>query len=167
MKKILTCLLVLVLLLTACGEKTPAAPAEMAVDESFVIVCAEDPVIQQAAISLQSNLKHAHGLELELAAAPAEGKTITVSVDSGLEDGQYRTRLTEGGIVIEAQNPQIMTLAMRSICANWPAGKLTADICSKLSGYYPPAEAPFLVLTQNIRYLDDEGGDGVVGEAGV
>ena len=166
MKKILSCLLVLVLLLTACGEKVPAAPAEMVVDESFVIVCAEDPVIQQAAICLQSNLKHAHGLELELATtAPAEGKTITVSVDSGLEEGQYRTRLTEGGIVIEAQNPQVMTLAMRSICANWPAGKLTADSCSILSGYYPPAEAPFLVLTQNIRYADDKGGNTVAQRA--
>lgn len=162
MKKLL-CALLALLLLCGCGAQ---APQEMTLDESFVIVCAEDTALSQAALSLQSNLKHSCGLELELVTeAPGEGKTITVSVDSALEAGQYRTRLTEGGVVIEAQNVQVMTLAMRSICANWPGKQLLAGDCSTLSGVLPLAEAPFLVLTQNIRYADDEGGNLVIQRA--
>ena len=161
MKKLL-CAVLALLLLCGCGA---SAPKEMTVDESFVIVCSEDPILRQAAISLQSNLKHTYGLETELATA-AEGKTITLSVDSALEDGQYRTRLTQNGVVIEAQNEQVMTLAMRRICAAWPADhKLTADYCASLSGHYLPTDTPFLVLTQNIRYTDDEGGNLVVQRA--
>lgn len=162
MKKLL-CALLALLLLCGCGAQ---APQEVTVDESFVIVCGEDPVLNQAAISLQANLKHSCGLELELAAqAPAEGKTVTVSVDSALEAGHYRTRLTESGVVIEAQSAQVMTLAMRSVCANWPSAQLTAKDCSTLSGFLPLSEAPFLVLTQNIRYADDEGGNLVIQRA--
>ena len=160
MKKLL-CAVLALLLLCGCGA---SAPTEITVDESFVIVCSEDPILRQAAISLQSNLKHTYGLELELTTA-AEGKSITISVDSALAEGQYRTRLTQNGVVIEAQNQQVMTLAMRRICAAWPAGTLTADLCASLSGQYPPADAPFLVLTQNIRYADDEGGNLVVQRA--
>ena len=160
MKKIL-CALLALLLLCGCGA---SAPKEMTVDDSFVIVCAEDPVLRQAAIGLQSNLKHTYGLELEIVTA-AEGKSITLSVDSSLEDGQYRTRLTEKGVEIEAQSAQVMTLAMRCISAGWPARTLTADLCATLSGHYPAADAPFLVLTQNIRYADDEGGNLVIQRA--
>lgn len=160
MKKML-CVLLALLLLCGCGA---SAPKEMTVDESFVIVCAEDPILRQAAIGLQSNLKHTYGLELEIVTA-AEGKSITVSVDSGLEDGQFRTRLTENGVIIEAQSTQVMTLAMRHISANWPAGTLNADACTALSGCYPAEDAPFLVMTQNIRFADDEGGNMVAQRA--
>ena len=162
MKK-LVCILLALLLLCGCGAK---APTEVTVDSTFVIVCAEDVVLTQAAISLQSNLKYGHGLELELAtAAPAEGKTITVAVDSALAAGEYRTRLTQNGVVIEAQSAQVMTLAMRSICAAWPSATLTADGCAALSGAIVMEDAPFLVLTQNIRFDNDEGGNMVADRA--
>ena len=112
MKKVL-CLL-LALLLCGCGAQ---APKEMAVDSAYVIVCDENATMQQAAVSLQSNLKHKHGLELEVATAPAGGKTITLRVDSALSVGEYRTRLTEDGVVIEVQSASVMPLAMRYICA--------------------------------------------------
>lgn len=162
MKKLI-CVLLALLLLCGCGAQ---APTELTVDSTFVIVCAEDVVLTQAAISLQSNLKYGHGLELELVtAAPAEGKTITVAVDSALAAGEYRTRLTQNGVVIEAQSAQVMTLAMRSICAAWPSATLTADDCAALSDAIVMEAAPFLVLTQNIRFDNDEGGNMVADRA--
>ena len=163
MKKVL-CLL-LALLLCGCGAQ---APKEMAVDSAYVIVCDENATMLQAAVSLQSNLKHKHGLELEVVtAAPAEAKTITLRTDSALSAGEYRTRLTEGGVVIEVQSASVMPLAMRYICAGWPAdNKLTAEYCAaSLSGAYPLEEAPFLVLTQNIRFDNDGNGNNVIDRA--
>ena len=162
MKKVL-CLL-LALLLCGCGAQTSK---ETTVDSTFVIVCDENATMQQAAVSLQSNLKHKYGLELEVATAPAEGKTITLRADSALSAGEYRTRLTEGGVVIEVQNTSVMPLAMRYICAAWPADhKLTAEYCATgLSGAYPLEEAPFLVLTQNIRFDNDGNGNNVIDRA--
>ena len=164
MKKVL-CLVLALLLLGGCGAQTPK---ETTVDSTYVIVCDEDATMQQAAVSLQSNLKHKYSLEVEVVTtAPAEGKTITLRVDSALSAGEYRTRLTESGVVIEVQSTAVMPLAMRYICAGWPADhKLTAEHCAaSLSGAYPLEEAPFLVLSQNIRYADDEGGNMVIQRA--
>lgn len=166
MKRILCTLLTALLLmgvLAGCQKE-----ASLTLDDSFVIVCSEEKgAVNQAAKSLRIALSQKCGLELELVKeAPAGKKTITVAVDEGLEAGQYRTRIVDGNLTIEAQSAQVMVLAMRDIRQNWLGEacepKLTSDKLASLCGTVELANAPFLVLTQNIRYADDEGGNMVV-----
>ena len=170
MKRILCSLLIVVMLLSllaGCQKKEQS----ITLDSSFVIVCAEETgVVNQAAKSLQLSLAQKCGLELELVKeAPAGKKTITVAVDASLAEGAYRTRIVDGNLAIEAQSEQVMVFAMRDIRLNWlgqstePAIK--GELLNKLSGTVDLANAPFLVLTQNIRYADDEGGNTVAQRA--
>ena len=159
--------LLLLSLLSGCQKKE----ASITLDSDYVILCAEETgAVNQAAKSLQIALAQKWGLELELVnEAPAGKKTITVGVDEALSEGEYRTRIVDGNIAIEAQSAQVMTFAMRSIHQNWLSESsqptLAADGLENLSGAVDLANAPFLVLTQNIRYADDEGGNKVVDRA--
>lgn len=167
MKRIVALLLCAVLLLTGCGQKDQ----EITLDESFVIVCAEESgAVRQAALSLQVALEQKCNLALEVVTEAAEGsKTITVAVDSALEEGQYRARIVDGNLTIEAGSSDGMVLAMRQIRRDWlgesEEPKLTAEKAATLCGKFDLASAPFLVLTQNIRYADDEGGNKVIDRA--
>lgn len=166
MKRLLVCILAL-LLLGGCGAQEPE---EVTVDGGFVIVCAEEGDALQAALSLQTAISQKWELELEVVSEAAKGgKTITVAVDEALKEGQYRTRIVDGNIAIEAQSAQVMVLAMRAIRQGWlgegTEPKLTKQQLDGLSGTVDLANAPFLVLSQNVRYADDEGGNMVVQRA--
>lgn len=166
MKRFVILLVCLLLLLAGCGEVR-----EVALDDSFVIVCAEENgPVREAALSLQVALIQKCNLELEVVAeAKKDAKTITVAVDEALEEGQYRTRMADGNIFIEASSADVMVPAMRAIRKNWlgesAEPKLEAKKLDALCGKIDLANAPFLVLTQNIRYLDDEGGNKVIDRA--
>lgn len=153
--------------LAACQKEEES----LTLDSSFVIVCAEETgPVDQAAKSLQIALAQKCGLELELVKeAPAGKKTITVAVDGSLAEGAYRTRIVDGNLAIEAQSGQVMVFAMRDIRLNWlgegAEPVLRAAQLEKLSGTVDLKNAPFFVLTQNIRYTDDEGGNKVIERA--
>lgn len=152
-----------------CGCQTEAK--DVTLDASYVIVCTEETgSVHEAALSLQVALSKKCALELELVSeAPKDGKTVTVAVDASLKEGQYRTRIVDGNIAIEAQSAQVMVFAMREIRLNWlgegAEPVLKAAQLEKLCGTVDLANAPFLVLSQNIRYADDEGGNMVVQRA--
>lgn len=170
MKRVLCTLLIAVMLLgllAGCQKKEES----ITLDSNFVIVCAEETgVVNQAAKSLQVALSQKCGLELEVVKEAAPGKkTITVAVDASLAEGAYRTRIVDGNIAIEAQSAQVMVFAMRDIRQSWLGEgadpKLASDNLASLCGTVDLANAPFLVLSQNIRYADDEGGNMVVQRA--
>lgn len=167
MKRVLSTLLAAMMLLgilAGCQKEMK----DLALDSGFVIVCTEESgPVYQAALSLQLALAQKCSLELELVKeAPAGKKTITVAVDEALAEGAYRTRIADGNLAIEAQSAQVMVFAMRDIRLNWLGEgcepKLTSDKLASLCGTVELTNAPFLVLTQNIRYADDEGGNMVV-----
>ena len=155
--------ILLMSLFSGCQKKEE----DVALDSTYVIVCAqEEGALNQAAKSLQMALIQKCGLELELVQEAPEGKkTVTVAVDASLAEGAYRTRIVDGNIAIEAQSEQVMIFAMRAIRWSWlgegAEPKLTADQTADLSGTVDLANAPFYVLTQNIRYADDENGNKV------
>lgn len=166
MKKLICCLLAAsLLLLLGCD----AASKEVTIDSSFVIVAADDA--KQAALSLQTTIAQHTGLQPELVTEAGEGaNTITVAVDAALAEGEYRTRIVDGNLAIEAQSELALVMAMRTIRLRFiqegaTAITLTAADCEALSGTIDTANAPFLVLTQNIRYADDEGGNSVIQRA--
>ena len=166
MKKFLSCLLAAALLLL-CGCDT--APKDVTIDSTFVIVAAEDA--QPAAQSLQITIAQHTALELPLVTEAAEGaKTITVAVNDQLAQGEYRSRITKDGLVIEAKDALTLVMAMRSIRLRFiqktaTAIPFTTFDCENNSGTIAMEDAPFLVLTQNIRYADDEGGNKVIDRA--
>ena len=163
MKRFLLCLLAL-LLLAGCGEK---APQPVKLDDSFVIVCGEEEM--EAAVCLQTTLAQRCGLELEIGEAAQGARTVTLAVDESLEKGQYRTRIVDGNVAIEAQSALALVMGMRNIRTVWVAEDkvlpLTQELCADLSGTVDMENAPFTVLNQNIRYADDEGGNLVVQRA--
>ena len=164
MKRFILILLAM-LLLTGCGAQEVK---DVKLDSSFVIVCEEAGM--QAALSLQTTIKQKCAMELEIVSqAPKDARTITVAVDGSLKEGQYRTRIVGGNVAIEAQSSLALVMAMRNIREIWVADDgvlpLTEKLCADLSGSIDLKNAPFLVLTQNIRYADDEGGNMVVQRA--
>lgn len=166
MKRFALLLLCLLVLLVGCGKNQ-----DVILDDTFVILCAEESgSVREAALSLQVALMQKCNLELEVVTeAPAEAKTITVAVEDSLEDGSYRTRIADGSIFIEAGSSDGMVFAMRQIRREWlgesEEPKLKAEKLDALCGEIDLANAPFLALTQNIRYLDDEGGNMVAQRA--
>lgn len=164
MKRIGICLLC-VLLLLGCAAN--AEPEEIKIDSATVIVSGEDTMA--AALSLQTTIAQQWDLDLEIKEQAEEGTAIVIAVEESLNQGQYRTRIEEGSIYIEAQNSDVMVQAMRSIRRAWPVADSTphllASQCDQLSGTIDLQNAPVLVLTQNIRYADDEGGNKVVDRA--
>lgn len=163
MKKVIICILC-VLLLVGC--QTREQPVTL--NEGFVIVA--DAQAMEAALSLQTTLEWKGGLRLEVVPqAAGEAKTLTVAVNGALEPGQYRTRLEKGNVVIEGQSAAALVQGMRSIrtrlIADGKVKTLTQELCATLSGTVDLQNAPFYVLSQNIRYADDEGGNMVANRA--
>lgn len=164
MKRFMLCLLAL-LLLVGCGAQEIK---DVKINDSFVIVCEDEGM--QAALSLQTTIKQKCAMELEIVSqAPKDAKTITVAVDTSMKEGQYRTRIVGGNVAIEAQSSLALVMAMRNIREIWVVDgavlPLSEKLCADLSGSIDLKNAPFLVLTQNIRYADDEGGNMVVQRA--
>ena len=166
MKNFLCCLLVATLLLL-CG--CDAAPKDVTIDSTYVIVAAEDAT--PAARSLQITLAQHTDVDVELVTEAAEGtKSITVAVNDSLDPGEYRTSITKDGLVIEAKDSYTLFMAMRTIRQRFIQEKaialpITTFDCKNLSGTIEYDTAPFLVLSQNIRYADDEGGNMVIQRA--
>ena len=166
MKRIL-CGLLCALLLAGCAIADPAGPEEIKLDANTVIVSAAETL--QAAQSLQVTIAQKCGLELEIKEAAEGGTAIVVAVDSSLAEGQYRTRLAEGRIYIEAQSVAVLNIAVRDIRSKWLVAdstpRLPSSLCAELSGTVDLKAAPIFVLDQNIRYANDEGGNFVVDRA--
>lgn len=162
MKRLFLCLLCLFLAGCAAGGSK-----QITVDTSTVIVCAEDAM--EAALSLQTAIAQHWDVELEIKDRADKGTAIVVAVEETLGQGQYRTRVEKDRIYIEAQDPLTLAMGMRNIRRDWVLEQtdhsLTADMCPNLSGTVDGKTAPFLVLTQNIRYMDDEGGNKVIQRA--
>ena len=165
MKRIL-CICLCAMLLIGCLGCAKGVE-EVAIDKSTVILSTAETM--QAALSLQVTIAQKWGLELEIKEAAEGGTAIVVAVDSSLAEGQYRTRLEEGRIYIEAQSVAVLNIAVRDIRSKWlvadPTPRLQASQCDALSGTIDLKAAPIFVLDQNIRYTDDEGGNMIVDRA--
>ena len=169
MRKLLLLIFSLVFVLIPLSSCSQAAPTDVTIDSSFVIVAAENAVL--AAESLQTTLAYHTALDLELVTeASGNTKTITVAVNDSLSEGEYRTRITKNGLVIEAKDSLTLIMAVRNmrqrfITESALALPFTAFDCKNYSGIIDMSSAPFRVMTQNIRYADDEGGNLVVNRA--
>ena len=168
MKRLIALLLVALLLcLPACSEPDRT----VTLTDAYTVVCPEDADtnITQAALTLQTFLKEKCGIAVDTASGKSE-KAICLALSDKLADGQYRMRIDGNSIVIEAKTSDALFLGMRKIRTALyntfvlgqktpTAPVITAELCASLSGTVNMAEAPFSVLTQNMKNSDmDDGG---------
>lgn len=168
MKRFISLLLAALLLcLPACSEQDRT----VTLTDAYTVICPEDADtnITQAALILQTFLKEKCGIAVDTTSVKSK-EAICLTLSDKLADGQYRMRLDGKSIVIEAKTSDALLLGMRKIRTalyntfvleqETPAAPvITTELCASLSGTINMAEAPFSVLTQNIKNSDmDDGG---------
>lgn len=137
-----------------------AEPAQVTLTEQFTLVVAEDAPVQlrQAALSIQAHLKWSCGLELPVEAS-ASGKTVRLQVKED-PSGKYTVSVSDTGVTLSFGSADTAPIATRQLLRQLPADLVIRD--GALSGQVKKSEAPFLALCQNVRGMDDPGGNMIV-----
>ena len=160
-------ILLAIIILTGCDQTAPAQDS-LTIDDSYQIVYASncDENVRQAALCLQVTLQQQADLDLSITSA-ADSKAILLQINSkDLEEGQYRMRLTGSGLTVEAHSSYALLLGVRQIRNDWFVDgngslTLTADLCKLYSGSVDMEQAPYTVLSQNLRAADDSNGNSI------
>jgi len=169
MKKIIALLVLLSLLLVGCGkqnaeEKEPAL-ADTEINVKYVVYHSTDADVntKQAALCLQTAIQQNAKLTLRLVTDKPAQNYIEVKVDDSLSAGAYEIKSYGDHIVLRASDSYTLVCAARDFRQKWIAtdgafssgkAKLAADQCTSFSGAYNRENMPFLIMSQNILFVE-------------